>query len=155
MEVNGKVGAIGSLYPEVLDELRSVLLNIRVLGHQKIDKNFDGRTTICGRNCPLQLKVSCAFRFVVTLSHQLVDQICILTILKRFCVQTEIHIQRADMGIVGVLQTRPWHRAANDRELATKAGEDLTYFDEDRFWRSRGAVVTVVGRLSSLRNYRV
>jgi len=42
-------------------------------------------------------------RFVVTLSHQLADLICILTILKRLCVQAEIHIQRADMGIVGVL----------------------------------------------------
>jgi hypothetical protein len=93
MEVNGKVGAIGSLYPEVLNELRSVLLNIRVLGHQKIDKNFNGRTTICGRNRPLQLKLSCVFRFVVTLSQRFVDQICILTILERLCVQAEIHIQ--------------------------------------------------------------
>jgi len=97
MEVNGKVGAIGSLYPEVLDELGSVLLNIRVHGHEKIDR-ISMADHHLWRNRPLQLKLGC-FSFVVPLSHQLMDQICILTILKRLCVEAEIHIQRADMGL--------------------------------------------------------
>ncbi len=70
------------------------------------------------------------------------DQGRVLAVAERFRVQTDVHVERADMRHVLVGQQQPRNRAADDGELALEATEDLADLDQHGFdCRSRPVVV--------------
>jgi hypothetical protein len=79
----------------------------------------------------------------IPLAQQRFDQVRVLTIAQRFGIQTQVHIQGADVGHVFIAQQQPWHGAAYDGKTSLEASKDLSDFDKDGFDCRRCAVVVL------------
>ena len=144
METQRKIGPVGALDREVVDQRWLVAVNPRIAGHEEIDDDFDRLATVRGGDSAHELKPSPVFALLITLAHQRADQRGVLTTAERFCIKAQVHVDRPDVRHVRFVEQNPRNRPSHDRELSPEASEDLTDLDQYRLHRCRGAVVIVV-----------
>jgi hypothetical protein len=92
------------LYGKVADQGRGVLDDLRVARHQEIDHDVDRLPVISRGNLANQLEAPKPVALGVSVALKRTDQGCVLTVAERFCIQTNVHIERADVGHVLVGQ---------------------------------------------------
>jgi hypothetical protein len=139
-----QIGSIGTLDGEIFDQRRLVLHNLGISRYEEVHNDINRVAPVRGRNLTDELKPAKVPSLTIIMLHQRFDQARILAIAQSFGIETQVHVESADVRHLFVVQKQPRDSAADDRKLALKAAENLADFQQDRFHRSRRAVIVVI-----------
>ena len=145
VEIQRQLGSVGALDGKVADQGRVVFRDHGVPGHQEVDDDVDGRPAVARLNRAGELESAQVGSLPIALTPEQLDKPRVLAVAEGFGMQRQIDIGGADVRHFRFAQEQPGYGAADDRELALEAAEDLADLDEDALDRRCGAIIVVIG----------
>ena len=144
VELDRQFAAVGTLGGEIADERRRVFRNLRVARHQEVDHDVGVGPVVSRGYGANELEAAEIVALSVAMSQEGFDKSNVFVVGEGGRVENEVHIDCADMGHVSLIEEQPGDGAADNRELASEAAEDLPDLDQHGLGR-RGGPIGVVG----------